>query len=282
MARPRLQTRGFATAVALTLFFGAASAWALPVTPTFNWRASAPGTDPTNEWNATIGSHQWSVSGASQGVPSSSYTPITGAYDFSSGDTATGVSFQGIASGNPSNEDVSLELWFRPNDLSGGQQVLFETGGGVDGLSILLNDDVLSLRVKDGGNDLTLSHTLPSAPSDFVQVAITLALDSTAELWVDGVLEQSGSASGINDWTGSNGSGIGSRNGNVGGNIGGDLNAYGSFQGEIALFRFYRNQVLTGAQVQQNFDAIATPEPGTAVLVALGLAGLAARRRPRR
>jgi hypothetical protein len=43
--------------------------------------------------------------------------------------------------------------------------------------------------------------------------------------------------------------------------------------------RFYRNQVLSAAQVQQNFDAIATPEPSTAVLVALGLVGLVARRR---
>jgi len=32
--------------------------------------------------------------------------------------------------------------------------------------------------------------------------------------------------------------------------------------------------VLTGAEVLQNYEAVAIPEPGTVVLVALGLIGL--------
>ena len=254
----------------------ASAATALPVTPTFNWRGSAPGSDP-NEWNATIGSHQWNLSGVTSTNPTTSYAPLaTGAFAFGAGSSATGTTFQNIASGNPSNEDVSFEIWFRPDSMSGGEQVLFETGGGGDGLSLLLDDNLLSFRVKDSGTTVTTAaFDLGSDTSEFFQAAITLSRGGTASLYVDGALATSTSAAGINDWTGSNGAALGGRNGNVGGNDGGDLNGYGAFQGEIALFRFYRNQVLTVGEVQQNFDAVATPEPGTAVLGALGLIGLA-------
>jgi hypothetical protein len=249
-------------------------AQALPVTPTFNWRASAPGSDPA-EWNATIGSHQWSLSGASQTTPSTSLPGITGAIDFAGGDTATATSFQTIQGGNPSNEDVTLEMWFRPDSLTGGQQVLFETGGNLDGLSILLNGSNLEFRVKDNGTVIDLSYDLGLDASEFFQVAITLSLDGTASLYVDGLLQASIAATNIDDWTNNNGAGIGTVNGQLGGNDGGDLDLYGDFLGEIAMLRFYRNQVLTGAEVLQNYSAIATPEPGTALLVAIGLIGLA-------
>jgi hypothetical protein len=249
-------------------------AQALPVTPTFNWRASAPGTN-TAEWNATIGSHQWDLTGATQTAPTTTLPGITGAIDFASGDTATGASFQTIAGGNPSNEDVSLEMWFRPDSLSGGQQVLFETGGNTDGLSILLDGNNLTVRVKDNGDIVTLNHNLGLDASEFFQVAITLSLDGTASLYVDGLFSGSVAATGVNSWTNNNGAGIGTVNGQLGGNDGGDLDAYGDFLGEIAMLRFYRNQVLTGTEVLQNYNAIAAPEPSTALLVAIGLIGLA-------
>lgn len=256
-------------------------AHALPVPPTFNWDASNPGAT-AGQWSADVGSQQWTVTGATQTTPTTSLPGIQGAFQVGAGDSITSSSFQTIAGGNPSNEDLSMELWFRPTSMSGGQQVLFETGGNQTGLSILLDDSQLLFRVKDGGSSLTLSYDLGSDPSEFFQVAITMPLGGTANLYVDGLLADSGDASGISDWTNNGGAALGSVNGQIGGNVGGDLDGFGNFVGELSLLRFYRNQELTAAQVAQNYAAV--PEPGTVVLVALGLAGLVfhSRRRPTR
>ena len=130
------------------------------------------------------------------------------------------------------------------------------------------------------GESLDGRIALDALSTEFFQVAITLDLDNLATLYVDGAISGSAaSASGLRDWTNNNGAGLGTVSGQIGGNDGGDLDGYGDFVGEISILRFYRNQVLSAGQVQQNFDAVATPEPGTAVLVALGLVGLSARRR---
>lgn len=279
-SRNPLRLLAVATVFATVAVIAPGLARALPVTPTFNWRASAPGVDPA-QWDATIGSHQWDLAGTTQTTPTTSYPGITRSFDFGAGSTATSGSFQTIAGGNPSNEDLSLELWFRPASMSGGQQVLFETGGNQDGLSLLLDDSTLIFRVKDNGNVVTTSYDLGSDASEFFQAAITLSLDGTASLFVNGILQDSASAAGIDDWTNNGGSALGTVNGQLGGNDG-DLGGYGDFLGEIGLLRYYRDQVLTAAEVAQNFDAVATPEPGTAVLTALGIAGLAAHRRARR
>ena len=257
----------------LLLVLLAGPARALPITPTFNWRASAPGANPA-QWNATIGTHQWTLSGTTLTTPTTAMPGITGAVAHGAGDAMTGLDFQSIAAGDPSNENVSLELWFRPDDMSGGQQVLFETGGNGDGLSILLDDSFIRFRVKSGGTNQTLSYDLGVDASEFFQVAITLSLGGTASLYVDGILRASGSAVGINDWSNTNDAGLGSPNSQIGGNVGGNLNGYGDFLGELAILRFYRGQVLTPAEVLQNYEAVAIPEPGTVVLVALGLIGL--------
>jgi len=78
---------------------------------------------------------------------------------------------------------------------------------------------------------------------------------------------------------GSNGSGLSSANDSIAGNaeLGG---GFSDFAGDIAIVRFYRNQVLTAGEFEDNFNAL-VPEPSTSVLAALGLFGVAylARRR---
>jgi hypothetical protein len=262
-----------ATPLILLTALIASSAQAAPITPTFNWRASAPGANPA-QWNATIGTHQWGMTGTTLSTPVTSLPGITGAIVHGAGDNITGVDFEAIATGNPSNEDVSLELWFRPQSMSGGQQVLFETGGSFDGLSILLDDDTVVFRVTDGFSVDTVTANLGPSAAEFFQVAITLSLDGTASLYVNGLLASSTAAGGIDDWSNLNDAGLGSANGQIGGSFFGDLNGYGDFVGELALFRFYRDRVLTGAEVLQNYEAVAIPEPGTVALMALGLIGL--------
>ncbi|MCH5377973.1 MAG: hypothetical protein JJ992_28785, partial [Planctomycetes bacterium] len=80
---------------------------------------------------------------------------------------ATVASFQGLP-GDPSTKSASFEIWFRPSDLDG-QEVLFETGGNVDGVSFTLDDNTLLFTASSGTNSSTrqLRGTLSSA-GDFV------------------------------------------------------------------------------------------------------------------
>ncbi len=261
----------------------AAPAAAVPVPETLLWDASTPGSDPAGSWASSVGSHDFNNIGAVHGATTSSYSGIDSAYAFDG--LTTGMSAGSLAGTGGSQQNTSFELWFRPTDFSGGQQVLFETGGGVDGLSITLDDSTLLFRAKDNGSSVSLSFDLASDPFlvdplEFVQIVASLDLGDTAELYVNGSSVASGSAAGVDDWAGGNGAGIGFANGRVGGTTGGDLDGYGGFDGEIALLRFYQDQILTAPEVDQNFDAVAaTPEPGTGFLLGMGLMLLAMRRR---
>ena len=82
---------------------------------------------------------------------------------------------------------------------------------------------------------------------------------------------------------GRGGAGLGDVNGRVGGTNGGgegDLFGYGEFAGEIALLRYYQNQILTPPEVNQNLTSMSmAPEPSTGLLLGMGLIMLALHRR---
>jgi len=158
--------------------------------------------------------------------------------------------------------------------------VIFETGGTTDGLSITLNDAQLLLRVKDAAVSVSATHALTTGEIvDFVQVVGVIELGSLVSLYVNGALVGQSAALGLGDWSGTNGAGLGAVNSAVGGNTGGDLNGFDEYRGQIAIMRVYADQVLGAADVLQNFQSVAVPEPSTAVLVGLGIALLGIGRR---
>ena len=117
--------------------------------------------------------------------------------------------------------------------------------------------------------------------AEFIQVVGVIDLGATAQLFVNGGQVASGSAAGILDWSGSGAAGIGDANGRVGGTNGpgeGDLFGYSHFDGEIAILRYYEDEVLDTLEVGEAYAAVANPEPGTALLLGVGLSALSARR----
>lgn len=197
-------------------------------------------------------------------------------------------------------QDASFEIWFKPEDLAGGDQVLFEVGGTGTGSYLSLQNDQLSFFVNGqfDGNEQTVSTTL--ADADWTQVAVVIhntfeatlpSADDFIELYVDGVLVASSelSPTDINRWAGGNQAGLGLDGGNLaaGGPLGsGDVNNQidFAFDGQIAIFE-YATGAWDATEVLSRYNAIATPsavavpEPASAIVLGVALgAGVVARR----
>jgi len=244
--------------------------------PTLRYAASADGT-ANNTWENVDGvaGFDWSVQSNTRVAVADGLTPaITSAYHMPDA-RGTMQSLEKL-SGNPSDEDASFELWFRPTDFSvSGQQVLFETGGNVDGTAIVLDGNTLKFATQDGaGKRVVLSAPLSQSHlGRFNQVVGVIDRTSSLDvaLFLNGMLLSTDSSTG-NDWAGGDGSGLGRLNGTIAGGFSSPVN----FQGDIAFFNYYR-QALTPQQVLDLYRVVAIPEPATLSL--LGLGGLALLRR---
>lgn len=200
---------------------------ASPYTPHMDWDA-ATHKDADLQWEPNlnrIGSDRYFVVGGTnqptrQTVAADPDTQgIQSAYAFNGSDVSalgSTTSIEDVA-GNLTDDSASFEMWFKPDSLTGGRQVLVSLGGATDGASITLNDDVLRFQVKDsdvravaggdGGEDIVVClRTQLTDVSDFIQVvgvadlsdddpklalyvngqpAGTIAGDAVAGLWID-------------------------------------------------------------------------------------------------
>ena len=179
----------------------------------------------------------------------SSYPGISAAYNFVGGqignvagatmvDVGTSAppeSFQTPADGDWTNngQDVSLELWFKPDSLThapANGQILFEDGGGT-GIGLFLNDDVIDFR-RATGTGIVSSSSITGIAGEFIQVVGVwdYTTSGVMSLYVNGAL--AGTASGItgNDWSGGDGAALGNRGEANTGGIGGGQSATESFR----------------------------------------------------
>lgn len=210
-------------------------------------------------------------------VATTTSTQLTEAYDLPGGSinneaglllvqtgTSDQRSFQEAAGpGDWSNKPVSLEIWFKPDNLTptpSNGQILFEDGGGT-GLGLFIRNNELLLSNDSG--DGQISYNLATDPSgillgaattEFIHVVAThnAGAGNECQLFVNGTLI--GSSVDDGDWSGGDAAGFGTRgDANVGGYGGGQQNTE-TFDGQIALVRAYQGQILTLTEVQANFD----------------------------
>jgi hypothetical protein len=243
------------------------------------WTSSSPGSNTSRVWTAS--------GSVSLGASGSALTNITTAYDLDGGGF-TGTAFNGLGTNG------SFEVWIKPDSLTGGKQVIFETGGSSQGLSITLWNNVLKFAVKNDSTHLAppaaniIERTLTTADiADFMQVVVTVPSSGSVVMYVNPVSSADPSiAAGTGNranFAGSEDAGLGMLGNNLGGGSSTGAvtdwhtNQFIPFDGKIGLFRVY-NDVLTSSEVADNFYAVVIPEPASLALFALGVSMICVRR----
>ena len=209
--------------------------------------------DSLSNWNLTLDTSPAVTYLADAG---SSLPGITAAYSFPGGTSGNGGGSGSSFDSGWDSQPVSIEIWFKPNSTAGdgvsNGQILFETGGGT-GLGIFYNDG--AIEVGHDSTEVISNYDVSSLAGEFIQVVLTYD-ETNFKLYVNGVIAANGTRTDT-DWSGSDGAGLGTRGGsNTGGRGNGDSGTE-SFEGKIAIFRAYRNQVLTPVEVMTNFNSVA-------------------------
>jgi len=165
------------------------------------------------------------------------------------------------------SQDTSFEIWVLPGALGENYQVIFETGGPIEGSSILMNSSTVRFLHSTGGVN-TIDLEIPVLlidPTEFVQILVTL--DSATET-VNGYVK--GSAGGVASASASGM--IGSPDGRAslltwsgfGGGVDGALGGTGgtaplgttTFQGSVGYFTIY-DRALTESEADEAYLKIA-------------------------
>ena len=196
--------------------------------------------------------------------------------------TSTDRSFQNAPGDWTNNEDVTIEMWFKPDNLTpipSNGQILFEDGGGT-GLGLFVDGGQVVARKQPNAG--AVAESINAIADEFIQAVATFdASAGLLELYVNGQFIGDATAAG-NDWSGGDPAAVGTRGGANTGGLGNGQSSTESFDGQIAIFRVYRNQILTAQQVSDNFVAVTTPSPSAAFAGLMGLGGLCMRRRKNR
>lgn len=198
---------------------------------------------------------------------------ITDAYQFPA---ARAASIKPDGTGNrgtnwenqaPVNGSGSLEIWFKPSDLTG-QHVLWEIGATNKGAGFVLdgNELVFFAAGNNGatGNTFATSYRHTLSGTDWVQAVLVINFtDFIIESWVNGVMVDSQSITAATNyrWSSGNPAGLGQ----VGSDpmfplagVGGDPvdpAMFTDYDGMIAIHRFY-NADLFPDEIEDNYDAI--------------------------
>jgi len=186
---------------------------------------------------------------------------ITSAYDFPGDLSGDGGCFgPGLQDMGVDNLPYTMEIWFKPDASATyptNGQVLWETGGGT-GIGIFYNNGFV--ETAHDSNQAQISADVSSLTGEFIQVAVTYDPTNSVNnfnLYINGSLAATASRSDT-DMCGGDDSGLGRRGGNNVGGAGGGDSSTESFDGQIAIFRAYHNQILSLAQVTANYDSIAS------------------------
>ncbi|MDA7868632.1 hypothetical protein N9B28_02370 [bacterium] len=244
--------------------------------PTNRNVASALG-NTDGSWIDQIGDRSWNMTGAILGSPlatPSANTNITAAYSTTGGITGGATtSFQ--------YPQFTGEIWFRPGILSADHQVIFETGGGQNGLAALITDSVIRL-IGSSLNERTLDVTIPIAGlnlDDFLQLVITN--DSETSAFTASVRDTFGNVTTVSETAvvsiGVNGGGlfvwasgaVGVTDNNLGGRTEvADASPAGltGFNGEIGIVNIY-DSILEPDDIQAAFNRVATLGAGPSGLI---------------
>ncbi len=205
-------------------------------------------------------------------VTGSAYAGLGQAYSFD-GSTSAIARMQGDSPqdiGVNTAKSASIEMWIRPDSLTGGDQNLWETGGGT-GAGLVIRNNQLVFRVIPGTAVATYdlnefnSDFGYDPTSDFLHVVGAIDLGNNfVELFVNGQSVSRGQGV-IFDWDGGDGAAIGHFGGDNQGGFGGGASGIDEyFEGDVASFRLYGERnggtgngvVFTEAQALQNFKAI--------------------------
>jgi len=238
-------------------------------------------------------------------APVTGYAGITSAYDLAAIGSGANTTDFGTAVAGADQQDATFELWFKPSDV-GDQDVLLESGGTGDGISVFLRNadgdglfDDLTFLVKDSATNAFVTADLSEIlgdpgdgsviTSEFIQLVAVYDKDASGTtdvltLYVNGTLVATdNSQTALNDWDGGDDAGLGQFNGSINATsiFGGVASDYTPFEGEMALLRFHANDALDATEVATNFAAVAQTltvtevngvgaDVGNAVLLASG------------
>ena len=213
-------------------------------------------TDADATWSSDVGTADLALA---PGVtyttaPDSPPAGITAAFDLDGTGGATSTALDSLAEID-GTQSASIELWLRPDTLSG-TQTLIDTGdGGVGGLLLTLEGSFIRLNIEDdSGTYQSGQSTSGIAAGSWHHLVLTIDMSGGAkalEVWVDGVSRRQDTLYSGGNWFqnwAEGAFGLGAVNGTA-------ANGYSSndFAGQISDLRVH-DKVLSTAEIVHNRD----------------------------